>query len=232
MFADPFIQSGGRLNCKPAELKSKISRVKALLFDWDGIFNSGEKGEIPSSFNEIDSMGVNMLRFGYYLNDGEIPYTAVVTGQNNKTAFDWAKREHLDAVYFHVKNKVELLHRLESKCGIHRDEVLFVFDDILDLSLAREAGVRMLVRHKANPLFIDYCIKNKLCDYTTHCSGSENAVREISELVLSAIGKFEETLEKRVAFEGDYLTYLQKRNLKETGILEADNGIFRQVQRD
>lgn len=230
MYADPFLQSGGRLNCDPGALQSKIGNVRALLFDWDGVFNSGEKGEIPSTFNEIDSMGVNMLRFGFYLHTGAIPFTAVVTGQNNKTAFDWSKREHLDAVYFHVKNKIDIVHALEKDYGIYRDEILFVFDDILDLSMAAEAGVRMLVKHKANPLFVEYCIKNKLCDYITNCSGSENAVREISELMLIAIGKFEATLEKRVAFEGDYLQYLNKRNSKPTAILEAREGTFMEAK--
>ncbi len=226
MYADPFLQSGGRLNCKPRDLQTKIGNIRALLFDWDGIFNSGEKGEIPSTFNEIDSMGVNMLRFGFYLHTGSIPFTAVVTGQNNKTAFDWSQREHLDAVYFHVKHKIELVHALEKGYGIYRDEILFVFDDILDLSMAAEVGVRMLVKHRANPLFVEYCIKNNLCDYITYCSGSENAVREISELILNALGKFEATLEKRVAFEGEYLTYLRERNQKTTSILESRNGVF------
>ena len=90
-------------------LRDKLAHIKALLFDWDGIFNSGEKGQIPSSFNEIDSMGINMLRFGYYLLHDENPVTGLVTGERNETAVKWAEREHFHAVYLKVKHKADIL---------------------------------------------------------------------------------------------------------------------------
>ena len=50
------------------EIAQKFSQIKAFVFDWDGVFNTGEKnGGGSSSFNEIDSMGTNLLRFSYYL---------------------------------------------------------------------------------------------------------------------------------------------------------------------
>ena len=151
MHEDIFISNGGEFMIPPTMLKNKLRNIKALLFDWDGVFNGGEKGEIPSSFSEVDSMGINMLRFGYYMLSGQIPYTAIVTGETNQTAFKWAKRERLDNVFFQVKHKVDLLSLLKNNQNIEPDQILFVFDDILDLSLAREVGARFLINRKANP---------------------------------------------------------------------------------
>jgi len=207
-----FIEWMGEFISPYSFVKEKLHKIKCLVFDWDGIFNSGAKGTVPSNFNEIDSMGINMMRFGLYLLHGNIPFTAIVTGENNKTAFHWATREHLDTLYFKVKDKKQIIPELKNKYGVMPDDILFVFDDILDLSLAREVGLRFLVRHSSNPLFIEYCKQNHLCDYITKNSGDQKAVREISELSLYAIGKFSETIEGRVHFDGPYSDYLLTRN--------------------
>ncbi|NJN25486.1 MAG: phosphatase [Cyclobacteriaceae bacterium] len=217
-----FEAQGGQYITAANLFKRKLNNIKALLFDWDGVFNSGAKGEIPSNFNEADSMGMNMLRFGYFLLSGKIPYTAIVTGETNQTAFKWAKRERFDDVYFQVKNKIELLPGLKSTHGIEPDQVLFVFDDILDLSLAREVGARFLVNRQANPLFINYCIKHRLCDYLTYSSGDTGAIREVSEVVLDGIGKFDSTIDERIDFHGIYADFLKDKTTIETQFMQSD----------
>ena len=230
MQEDIFKSNGGEFITPSIELKDKLHHIKALLFDWDGVFNSGEKGEIPSSFNEVDSMGINMLRFGYYMLLGHIPYTAIVTGETNQTAFKWAKRERLDNVLFQVKHKADLLAELKSEQNIEPDQVLFVYDDILDLSLAKEVGARFLINRKSNPLFNAYCIKNNLCDYITYSSGNENAIREISEVILDALGKFDATIEERILFDGVYKQFLDEKMAKTTIYKKSENGVF--VEKD
>lgn len=226
MNEDIFKSNGGTFITPVSTLKDKLQNIKAILFDWDGVFNSGEKGGLPSSFNEVDSMGINMLRFGYFMIIGRIPYTAIVTGETNQAAFKWAKRERFDNVFYQVKNKVELLPVLKREHNIEPDEVLFVFDDILDLSLAKQCGARFLVNRKSNPLFNAYCIKNNLCDYQTYSSGNENAIREVSEVALDALGKFEETIEQRIHFDGAYRDFLSEKMPKETKYLKSEIGEF------
>jgi 3-deoxy-D-manno-octulosonate 8-phosphate phosphatase (KDO 8-P phosphatase) len=200
--------------------RDKLKRIKALLFDWDGIFNSGEKGHVPSTFNEIDSMGINMLRFGYYLLHGENPVTGIVTGEKNETALKWAEREHFHAVYLKAKNKADVLESFQMEYGIQPDEVLFVFDDIHDLSLARETGCGLLVRNDGARMFAGYCKEHKLCDYVTENTGGSNALREISEVVLGLLGLFTKTVENRIEFSGVYQDYFQIRNLVKTKVQE------------
>jgi len=223
---DIFTENGGKFITPASQLISKLRNCKALLFDWDGVFNSGEKGGMPSSFNEVDSMGINMLRFGYFMLMGKIPYTAVVTGETNQAGFKWAKRERFDNVFYQLKNKVDLIPILKLQHGIEPDEILFAFDDVLDLSLATVCGVRFLVNRKANPLFNAYCIKNNLCDYLTYSSGGQNAIREICEVALDGLGMFESTIEERISFHGSYKDFLADKMSKETQFLKSELGEF------
>ncbi len=232
MRQDIFTAAGGRFITPPERLRDKLLGIKAILFDWDGVFNHGEKGQIPSPFNEVDSMGINMLRFGYYMLSGQIPYTAIVTGETNHTAFHWAKREKLNDVFFQVKHKFDIIKHLEKESGIAPYEVLFVFDDILDLSLAKDAGARFLVNRKSNPLFIDYCVAHSLCDYITFSPGNEYAIREISEVALDSLGMFEKTIEERMLFKGVYNNFLSEKMQVNTTFRKSSEGDFVQATID
>ena len=208
-------------------LTQKLKGIKALIFDWDGVFHSGYKNENQSSlFSEADSMGVNMLRFAYALiNEGEIPYTAIITGENNKTAFYWAEREHLNDVFFKIKDKVEILNWLVENKGLKKEEVLFVFDDILDLSMAKECGVRYLINRKASIALHSYCKSNKICDLITANDGGNHAVRELSELTISLLGNWDTVVSERVKFNDKYAPYIQKRQEIKTYFYTLNNGV-------
>lgn len=208
-------------------MKQKLEKIKALLFDWDGVFHAGHKNEHSSStFSEADSMGINMLRFGFWLQNRTMPYTAIISGENNVTAHYWSKREHLDATFSKVKNKVEILSFLKEVHGFTPDEVLFVFDDILDLSLAKEVGYRIMINRDANPLFKEYCRENNYYDYLTSCDGGKHGVREACEHTLDLIGRFEETIEKRVAYSGEYTNYNTQRLAQSTQHFLSKGGGF------
>ena len=88
------------------EIVKKHTEIKAFIFDWDGVFNTGEKlGSGSSSFTEIDSMGTNMLRFSYYLQNKQNPITAIISGERNESAFYFSEREHFNSSYFKVLHK-------------------------------------------------------------------------------------------------------------------------------
>jgi 3-deoxy-D-manno-octulosonate 8-phosphate phosphatase (KDO 8-P phosphatase) len=218
-----FQEKGGEFVSSPFLLKEKLHHVKAILFDWDGVFHSGYKNETrTSSFSEADSMGVNMLRFGLYLQQSkELPFTGIITGENNPTAVFWAEREHLNTVIQGAKDKRKVVEYLQREKGILPEEIMFVFDDVLDLSLAQRVGTRFLIQKPANPLFLEFCRKNRLADYITFSSGAEHGVREVSEVVLLLLNRFDETIEKRMAFEGEYSDYFAKRQSVKTKILAA-----------
>src|ERR1700758_1861343 len=88
------------------KIAEKLQNIKAFVFDWDGVFNNGQKNENgSSSFNEIDSMGTNLLRFSFFLLNKKLPLTAIISGEKNESAFYFSKREHFNCSYFKIADK-------------------------------------------------------------------------------------------------------------------------------
>jgi 3-deoxy-D-manno-octulosonate 8-phosphate phosphatase (KDO 8-P phosphatase) len=193
-------------------LKQKLKQVKAFVFDWDGVFNNGQKNiDGHSGFSEVDSMGINLMRFSYSMQTKQLPITAIITGENNQLAMSFAKRENFHAVYSKMADKEMALQHLCEQYKISPADILFVYDDVLDLSSAKLAGVRFMINRACNPLLIKFAKENRLVDYITKYDGSNNALREISEMVMTFSNNFNIAVEHRMKFSEVYQSYVQQR---------------------
>lgn len=212
-------------------MKERLKLVKAFIFDWDGVFNSGAKDEKGSSnFNEVDSMGINLLRFSYRHSTGTMPKTAIISGERNSAAFHLSAREHYDACYFKIADKLKALDHFCQMHHLEYQEVAFVFDDVLDLPIARVCGVRMLINRSGPSLFREYILRHKLADYLTHAEPGHYGLREVCELIMGINHTFDKTLEGRISFSPEYAAYLSERNLISTAFYTLqDNGIVPQI---
>lgn len=204
-----FISGGGHFVSPAADIAAKLGSCRGIVFDWDGVFNPGRKGaSTQSDFTEVDSMGTNMLRYGLWRASGGLPFTAIISGENNKTAIQFAEREHFDAVYTGIRDKREVIAKVSADQGIEAEQLICVFDDINDLGMAGLCGVRLMVGRDASPLLSRYAAQRGLCDYRT---GSAYAVREICELLLGLLGAFDDVVSSRVAVDDDYRRYFEAR---------------------
>lgn len=212
-----FEMQGGEFISSPAVIQEKLKKIKAYIFDWDGVFNSGTKGKSKSShYSEVDAMGTNMLRFGYWLaNNKELPIVSIITGESNSTAIHLSEREHFNHIYFNFKNKAVAFEHLLNIYNLKPEEVAFCFDDILDLSITKQCGLRFMVGRKGSPLFTQYGIKNCHIDYISGQQGGNFAIREISELILGLLNQYDHALDERIAFGNNYSEYLKQRNIQE-----------------
>jgi 3-deoxy-D-manno-octulosonate 8-phosphate phosphatase (KDO 8-P phosphatase) len=211
-FLKAFEKNGARLLIPENSFHLKLQSVKAFVFDWDGVFTDGGKDhELQSTFNEADSMGTNLLRFCFFIKHGQIPITSIISGENNKTAFTFVNRECFHGNYFKVSNKIDAANHLSKTFNLSVDQIAFVFDDVLDLSIAQSCGLRIFIPRKANPLFNEYVIKNKLADYVTASESGHFAVRESCEFLMGAYGLYDEVVKQRSAFSDKYNEYLQLR---------------------
>ncbi len=208
-----FASLGGEFLTPYPLMAEKARNVRAYLFDWDGVFNDGVKyGDSGSLFSEVEAMGVNLLRFGHWLRLGTFPLIGIITGESNAAALKLAQREHFEVVYLKFKDKTEALNHLTKQFGIRATEVVFVYDDVLDLSLASKADLRFMVRRTASPLLTQYVRTNRLADYLTAHGGGNHAVREVCELLLGMTGMYDTVVSKRAAFDGQYSKYFTQRN--------------------
>jgi 3-deoxy-D-manno-octulosonate 8-phosphate phosphatase (KDO 8-P phosphatase) len=218
-----FIRLGGRFISSAEEIREKYSKLKVVVFDWDGVFNNGFKHrESGSLFSETDSMGLNLLRFNFYASHGNLLNTFIVTGLNNVMAVTFAEREHFNGIYLNYKFKEEAFEEIRKLTGIGFGEMAFIFDDVLDFGMARKCGLSFFIPGKASPLTTNYVLDNQLCDYVTAHDGSSYAVREICELLIGLTGKFNETVEDRIRFKGPYEEYFQTRNRVKTEVFTRE----------
>lgn len=201
----------------PEALADKLSRIRAFVFDWDGVFNNGQKDEHGSSpFNEVDAMGTNLLRFNHYLRNDQPPVTAVITGERNRAALAFARREHFQAVYCGIKFKADALTHLCKAHQLQPEEIAFVFDDVLDFSAAALCGLRIMVNRASNPLMVQYAVRHNLVDYITAADGGHHAIRETVELLTGISGLYEATMTERAQYTDRYQHYLAQRDIPET----------------
>ena len=224
-----FTEAGGEFITPATEITEKLTIVKAYLFDWDGVFNPGIKGEgTKSTFSEADAMGSNLLRFGHWLKCNELPLFGIITAQNNQSAFQLSEREHFQLVYYSLLNKGKALEHIETSYGIHRKQVVYIFDDVLDLSIALTCGLRFMVRRTGSLLFEEYVRGKGLCDYICANSGSGYAVREICELLLGLSGVYSQVVEERVKFSHSYEAYLSERNALSATFYSIKDGVIKE----
>ncbi len=204
----------GELLTKASEISEKLKNIRAIVSDWDGVFNTGEKNpSVPSSFYEADSMGTNLLRYSFWKRDKTLPHFAIITGADNPTARYLANREHFTALYGRIIDKAESLKHFCEHCEIEPEQVAIFFDDANDLSMAKLAGLRFMVCRSGNSLFAKYLKKENLVDYITHAAGGEYAIREISEMCIYMMGSYEEVLEGRMNFSEDYQRFFEQRQV-------------------
>ena len=214
----------GTFVINPTTLKQKLKQVKAYVFDWDGVFNDGRKNlEGHSNFSETDAMGVNLMRFSHFLQYKKLPLTILITGEKNQLAFSFAQREHFDLVYFKVAHKEQALMHLCETHKISPADVMFLFDDVLDFSLAKLAGVRFMVSRTANPLLTEFAAGNRLADYITKHSGANHAVREVSEMVMTMSNNYTVAVENRMRYTDAYKDYIGLRNQLPTSFFTIQN---------
>jgi len=219
-----FEDAGGNfLNSYPWFV-TKASHVKAFLFDWDGVFNSGAKGEgVSSGFTESDSMGLNMLRLSYWMTNSQMPVVGIITGQNNQSAIYLARREHFGAVYHGFLNKRKAFEHFLAEHKLEASQVAYVFDDILDIAIADVCGLRIFVNNNGSPLFENFIKENNLADYITANKGNCNAVREACELIIGINGNYNETIKERISYNLLYEKYIAERNSIITDFFKEEN---------
>ncbi|HZF27613.1 MAG TPA: phosphatase [Gammaproteobacteria bacterium] len=215
-----FSKLGGVFLTPVGTLHERLREIRGLVSDWDGVFNDGAKGDgSASTYNEPDSMGTNLLRYALWRAHGTLPVAALITGADNPSAREFARREHFHAVYHGARNKTAAIEAFCASQRLSSEQLLCIFDDVNDLGMAFACGVRVLVRRTASPLLHDYVTRQNLCDYITGHSASAHAVREVCELVLGLLGAFDAVVASRVAWDAEYARYFAARQAVPTEIV-------------
>lgn len=157
------------------EHKSKHIDPKLVAFDVDGVFTKGTvtyigKGEHSKEFSLRDGMGIGLLNTLNIL-------TLVITSENTpivKHRMDKIKVNHL---FMGVKDKYARLDWFLKQNNIEWSQVIYVGDDINDLTNINAAGFGICPNDATEVIKVD-------TDLILHNNGGEHAVREAIDFII------------------------------------------------
>ncbi len=162
-------------------------------------------------------MGLNLLRFGHFLQTGSLLPVAIVTGERNPSAEAFAAREHLHHFCFFAKDKRRAILPLQSAWGLDVEKWGFLFDDVLDFGLASQVGLRAMVYREACEETYHFAVNQGWVDWTIP---ADHAVRRFAERALTESGLWESSLEGRVQVSAAYQKYWKARQEVELTVLD------------
>lgn len=164
--------------CQKRELKERLSNVKCVLTDCDGVLTDGGmyysvSGDEQKKFNTRDGMGFLRLK-----QKGII--TGIVSGEDNGAIKRRAEKLLVDELHMGIKNKVVALDAICKKYNFSYSEVVYIGDDINDLNVIERVSFGCTVNDATQE------IKSK-ANYITKVKGGEGAFREVAELVINSL---------------------------------------------
>jgi len=164
-----------------ANFKEDLVRVKALIFDIDGVLS--QQTIALNSFG-IPSRTVN-LRDGYALQlavkKGYI--IGIISGSTSKEYQKRLRRLGITDIYLKSISKLNDFNKFLKKYNLNKSDVLFMGDDIPDFEVMKEAGIPVC------PSDADSEIK-QVSLYISDKKGGEGCVRDIIEQVLRLHNKW------------------------------------------
>ena len=166
-------------------LLRKARKISLLLLDVDGILTDGrilydEKGREMKYFHVHDGQGIRWL-----LKEGI--KVGFLSGRSSGAVEMRAKELGISFLFQGVQDKMILYRSLLQKTKLDPEQVSYMGDDFIDLRLLKKVGLSISVIN-GHPLV------QKEVDYITQAAGGFGAVREVSELIFKAQGKWESLL--------------------------------------
>lgn len=159
------------------DVTRRARAVRLAIFDIDGVMTDGTifmgpRGEAFKAFNILDGHGVKMLQSAGIA-------TAIISGRKSKAVALRAKELSIRHVEQGAKDKVAVFERLRAKLGLGAESCAFMGDDVQDLDVMRRCGFAVAVPNAVDAV-------KAVAHYVTLAGGGRGAVREFSELVISA----------------------------------------------
>ena len=175
-----------------AEILDRARKIKLFLMDVDGTLTDGalyltsklsEEDQTLSAvsetkaFNAKDGPGLSLAHaMGLK--------TGFITGRRSPAVSQRAKELHVTYVYLGQATKTDAYLDCMQKAGVSDEEIAYMGDDLPDIPLAERAGLAVCVADGAEEL------KAK-CHYITSALGGRGTAREVVELILQALGRWD-----------------------------------------
>ena len=161
----------------------KAAGIRLLILDVDGVLSDGSlyygrSGEELKMFNALDGTGIKwLLRAGVEV--------ALLTGRRSHQVDARARDLGVKIVIQDAKQKLPGFERILDETKVPAEQAAFMGDDLLDLPVLRRVGISMAPADAVSEV-------REQVEWVSSRPGGRGAVREACELLLKAIGKWED----------------------------------------
>ena len=166
-----------------------MDKIKIVIVDVDGVLTDG-KITLDSNGNETKTFYVQDGTAITYLHRAGLK-TAIISGRKSTVVEHRAKELCIEDVYLGIHNKVEAYEKILEKHKIKDFETCYIGDDLIDIPILRRVGFSVAVPN-ATPE-----VKENV-SYVTNAPGGYGAIREVSEKILKAQGKWDTILSRYI----------------------------------
>jgi len=210
---------------KTQSAKLRAKKIKLLLFDVDGVLTDGKLYIFPAPAGIQQSTEDHAAKHGgqggfglvsqsmieakgFHAHDGTAislahlagMKTGLITKRVSETVTLRARDLKLEYVYQGIQDKLTAFEEILREAGLDAGEAAFIGDDVIDLPVMRNCGLAIAVANARAEV-------KAAAHYVTPRAGGEGALRDATEYILKAQGKW-----KRVLSE-----YICERSPKQTG---------------
>ncbi len=163
----------------PSDVQEKLSALKLLLLDVDGVLTRGtvtytDQGDEIKSFSVKDGLGLRLLM------DAGIR-VGIITGRRSNALVARCSNLGIDLLFDGIKDKVSALETILAQTGIPAGQTAFAGDDLPDLCVMKRVGLAITVSDASPDV-------KKAARIITPQRGGEGAIRQVCEDVLKAKG--------------------------------------------
>jgi 3-deoxy-D-manno-octulosonate 8-phosphate phosphatase (KDO 8-P phosphatase) len=174
-----------------SDLQERLTRVRLLLMDVDGVLTDGRLINVPGPGGKIMETKAFDTQDGIalqWLNWHGIQ-TGVISGRISPATEERARQVRMTYVYQGHIEKIPVIEEILSKSGIEPVATAYMGDDLTDVVVMRRVGLAIATAN-ARPEV------KRVAHHVTAAAGGSGAVREVCEMLLRAQGHWGEILRK------------------------------------
>ena len=162
--------------------KQKLTRIKTLLFDVDGVLTNGqvflmENGEFVRNMNSKDGFALQLaVKKGYRV--------AIITGGNSQVVKKALHALGIADVFLSQHDKLQCYKDYINEHRLNEEEILYMGDDLPDYEVMQRVGIASCPNNSAHEI-------KEISIYISNRNGGEGCARDIIEQVMRSQGKWE-----------------------------------------
>lgn len=162
--------------------KQKLTRIKTILLDIDGVLTNGqvflmENGEFVRNMNSKDGYALQLaVKKGYRI--------AIISGGNSQPVKKALENLGISDVFLSQHDKLQCYKDYINELDLKEEEILYMGDDLPDYEVMQRVGIATCPFNAANEI-------KGFCMYISNRNGGEGCVRDIIEQVMRSQGTWE-----------------------------------------